>query len=138
MNRFHVCDANTARLPLSCIRWVVLIGCIGIVQTASAQITAPRILSADMDSTARLEERLINRLHATTETQAAYIRYVVKLVEEEKLETRLVVAIEQYAIRRNSRYAFPFFERALRYEAAKRGVALTSVRHFQSTAAPQR
>ncbi|MCM2371788.1 hypothetical protein [Aporhodopirellula aestuarii] len=138
MGRIHSHGEINARSPISCIRWVVLAGCLVVTCSASAQITTPRILSADMDSTARLEERLINRLHATTDAQAAYLRYVVKLVEEEKLETRLVVAIEQYALKRNSRYAFPFFERALRYEAAKRGIALKSIRHYQSTALPLR
>lgn len=106
--------------------------------SVSAQITAPRTLSADIDPVARLEEQLINRLHATTEVQRSYLRHVVKLVEENKLSLELVVAIERYSLRRNPRYAFPFFERALRYEGAKRGVALASVRHFQSTADFQR
>ena len=105
---------------------------------ASAQITASRTLSSDIDPVARLEEQLINRLHATTDAQRAYIRSVVKLVDDRRLQLELVVAIERYALRRNQRYAFPFFERALRFEASKRGVALNSVRHFQSTADVQR
>ncbi|SMP37700.1 hypothetical protein SAMN06265222_10111 [Neorhodopirellula lusitana] len=101
---------------------------------ATAQITTSRILSAEIDPVARLEEQLVNRLHATTVAQRTYLDLIVKYVEEEKLQLELVVAIERYALRRNPRYAFPFFERALRYEASKRGVELPSVRHFQSTA----
>ncbi len=120
------------------LQYLLMAGCLLIASEATAQITAPRILSADIDPTARLEEQLINRLHATTDDQADYLRHVVKLVEEGKLETRLVVAIERYALRRNPHYAFPYFERALRYEAAKRGVALATLRHFQSTADTRR
>lgn len=105
-----------------------------ITSNVSAQITAPRTLSADIDPVALLEEQLINRLHATTEVQRSYLRHVVKMVDEKKLSLELVVAIERYALRRNPRYAFPFFERALRFEASRRGVAIASVKHFQSTA----
>lgn len=111
---------------------------IGIValshSPANAQITAARTLSAEIDPVARLEEQLINRLHATTEAQRVYLRRVVRLVEENRLPMELVVAIERYSLRRNPQFAFPFFERALRFESAKRGVTLPSVRHFQSTA----
>lgn len=101
---------------------------------ASAQITPSRSMSGSTAPVATLEEQLINRLRATTDTQAEYIRLVVKLVDEKKLDARLVVAVEQYAIRKNPRYPFPYFERALRYESAKRGVVLVPLRHFQSTA----
>ncbi|TWU04031.1 hypothetical protein [Neorhodopirellula pilleata] len=122
-------------LPFSLLSYVIAVALATLATSnVSAQITAPRTLSADIDPVARLEEQLINRLHATTEVQRSYLRHVVKLVEEKKLSLELVVAIERYSLRRNPRYAFPFFERALRYEASKRGVALASVRHFQSTA----
>src|SRR6056297_1815129 len=111
------------RLSSSIIAMALVAGlwCTLGVAEASAQITAPRTLSRGEGPVARLDEQLINRLHATTRSQADYLRHVVKLVETQKLELRLVVAIERYALRRNARYAFPFFERALRYEAAKRG-----------------
>lgn len=100
----------------------------------SAQITPSRSLSGGNAPVATLDEQLINRLRATTDAQADYIRLVVKLVDEKKLESRLVIAVERYAIRRNPRYPFPYFERALRYESAKRGVDLVPLRHYQSTA----
>lgn len=102
--------------------------------SASAQITPSRSLSGGTAPVATLDEQLINQLRATTDAQAEYIRMVVKLVDEKKLESRLVIAVERYAIRRNPRYPFPYFERALRYESAKRGVDLVPLRHYQSTA----
>ena len=61
------------------------------------------------------------------------VRYVVDQVRKGKLEARLVVAIERYAIGRNPDYPFPFFERALKHEAARRGIVLPPVRHFNTT-----
>ncbi len=104
------------------------------LETATAQITAPRILSATPDRYANLEEQLINRLHATTEEQRAYLRFVVQKVQEDKLDVRLVVAVQQYAIKRHSQLPFLFFERALKVEAGKRGLALPAVQQFVSTA----
>jgi hypothetical protein len=49
---------------------------------------------------------------------------------------KLVVAIERYAIRRNPQFPFPFFERAMRIEAAKRGVTLPESRQFATTKSP--
>lgn len=103
-------------------------------ESASAQITPSRSLSGGTAPVATLDEQLINRLRATTDVQADYIRQIVKLVDEKKLESRLVIAVERYALRRNPRYPFPYFERALRYESAKRGVILVPLRHYQSTA----
>lgn len=98
-----------------------------------AQITPPRTLSAEIDRFATLEEQLVNRLRATREDQQAYIKFVVDQVRKGKLDVKLVVAIERYALRRNPHYPFPFFERALQFEARKRGVALPPVMHFNST-----
>lgn len=106
------------------------------VTLANAQITASRTLSTQIDPVARLEEQLVNRLRATTGGQQAYIRQVVKLVDENRLDLQLIVAIERYALRRNPQFALPFFERALRFEAGKRGVVVPSIRFFMSTAAP--
>ena len=94
---------------------------------ARAQITSPVILSGERDRYATLQDQLLNRLRATRDDQQAYINYIVEQVRLEKLEAGLVIAIERYAMRRNPQYPFPFFERALRYESAKRGVNLTSM-----------
>ncbi|TWU35180.1 hypothetical protein [Novipirellula artificiosorum] len=103
---------------------------------ATAQITTPQMLSIRQDRYATLEDQLINRLHATTEQQRAYLRYVVKQVEAGKLELRLVVAVERYALRRNPRFPLPFFERAMKVQAAKEGVPLPALQTFVTTQVP--
>ena len=100
---------------------------------AQAQITPPRNFPAARDQYATLQEQLVNQLRATRHDQQAYIDYVLEQVRLEILDTSLVIAIERYAMRRNRQYPFPFFERALRYEAAKRGVVLPTVQHFASS-----
>ena len=97
------------------------------------QITSPRTPVSGKSGSASLEEQLINRLKATRDDQRAYVKHVVSLTKNGKLERKLVVAVERYAMRRNSKYPFPFFERALKYEAAKRRVQLPSVKNFAST-----
>ncbi len=133
-------DRTVTRPPAwHSLRRIVLVSSIvfaGAFATApaTAQITTSRSLSGGGSPVATLDEQLINRLRATTDVQEVYLRYIVKLVDQEKLEPRLVLAIERYARRRNPRYPFPYFERALRYEADKRGVTLPPIRHSQSTA----
>lgn len=107
-------------------------------QTATAQVTVPRVLSATTDRSATLEEQLVNRLRATSEDQRAYLRFVVLQVKEEKLDLRLVVAVERYALRRRPDFPFLFFERAMKVQAAKYGVVMPPVKSFASTIAVQR
>lgn len=119
-------------------RWLASLGVLVLVgwsfwSEGSAQVTSPRILSVPSGTVATLEDQLVYRLRATRDDQRAYIHYVVQRVNENELERSLVIAIERYAIRRNRGYPFPFFERALRYEAAKRGIELPTIRHFATT-----
>ena len=100
---------------------------------ASAQITQPRVLSASQDKYANLKEQLTNRLRATKREQHGYINYVVKQVQKQKLEMRLVVAVERYALRRHPYYPFPYFERAMKVEAGKRGIAMPPVHQFATS-----
>ncbi|WP_442510732.1 hypothetical protein SH528x_002374 [Novipirellula sp. SH528] len=102
-------------------------------QTSSAQVTAPRVLSSSTNHSATLEEQLTNRLRATSEDQRAYIRFVVLKVKEGKLDLRLVVAVERYALRRRPDFPFPFFERAMKVQAAKYNVVMPPVKSFAST-----
>lgn len=132
-DRAAVPSPSAVTLRKSAIFYAALLVGTLVAIPASAQITPSRSMSGTTP-VATLEEQLTNRLRATTDTQAEYIRLVVKLVDEKKLEARLVIAVEQYALRKNPRYPFPYFERALRYESAKRGVVLVPLRHFQSTA----
>lgn len=99
----------------------------GSSNSASAQLTTPRSFGDGESSVATLEEQLTNRLRATTDQQKGFLRRVSVLVEQGKLEQRLVVAVYRYALKRNSVFPFPFFERAMRFEAGKRGVDLPPV-----------
>lgn len=104
-----------------------------LADSAYAQLTVPRKLSATPDPIATLEEQLINRLKATTPERKGFVKFVVKRVRQEKLSPALVVAIERKAIRKNRFFPFPYFERAIRFEANKRNVALPPVRQFATT-----
>lgn len=115
------------------LKVVVLVLALTATPVVVGQITSPRVLSSSRSTSATLEEQLLNRLKATRDDQRAYIKHVVALTKTGKLEQKLVVAVERYALRRNSKYPFPFFERALKYEAAKRRVVLPTVRNFAST-----
>ena len=101
--------------------------------TAHAQITPRRVNTGASGRVATLEEQLVNRLRATTADQRVYIKAVATKVDEKKLDKRLVLAVERYAIRRNRYFPFPFFQRAMRFEAAKRSVILPSVQEVAST-----
>ena len=72
------------------------------------QITSPRVLSSSRSTSATLEEQLLNRLKATRDDQRAYVKHVVALTKTGKLDRKLVVAVERYALRRNAVYPFPF------------------------------
>jgi len=98
---------------------------------AHAQLSTGSPLLQRADPVAELEERLVNRLKATRVDQRAYLKQIVQLVDHGTLDLRLVVAIERYALRRKPHYPFPFFERALNYQARKRGTVLPSILHFQ-------
>ena len=118
------------------LQWTALSLTLICINSAGAQITPPRVLSAQVDRFATLEEQLTNRLRATSQDQRDYVKFVVKQVRESKLDAKLVVAIERYALRRNPHLPFLFFERALRFEAKKRGVTLPTVKQFASTKSP--
>ena len=122
--------------PVMCF----VVTCLGPVlfssTTASAQITGPvrQVTTiAPQDRFDTLEDQLINRLRATSIEQRAYIKFVVQRVRAGQLEIQLIVALERYTRRRRSDLPFPFFERALKFEASRRGVALPSVQNFRTT-----
>lgn len=99
---------------------------------AFGQITNRRVLSTGPAGTrtATLEEQLTNRLRAVADDQKGFIRHVTRLVNEKKLDVKLVVALERYSLRRNPTLPFPYFARAIRFEADRRGVPLPPVRAF--------
>jgi len=96
---------------------------IGLIDYCSGQIVAPTRGTA----TASLEDQLINRLRATTEDRQAYIRLVVAQVDAGVFDRRRILALERYAIKKNSSFPFPFFERVMRAEAERVGVFLPPV-----------
>ncbi len=104
--------------------------------SAQAQITNSRTLSASTDRFANLQEQLINRLRATTQDKKDFLIKVVQLVKTGKLNADLVVALERYALRRHPAFPFPYFERALRFESAKRGVTVPTIQQVRSTRVP--
>ncbi|MEM9586732.1 MAG: hypothetical protein AAGA03_05590 [Planctomycetota bacterium] len=117
-------------------KWIValfVLFVVGGVANGNAQITVPRKLSAQPDFQATLEERLINKLKATTEQQKAFVRFVNDRVRDGKLDLRLVLAIERYAARRSPVFPILYFERAIRFEAGRRGVTLPPLQQFATT-----
>ena len=115
------------------LKFIVLVVALTTTSGVVGQITSPRVLSSSRSTSATLEEQLLNRLKATRDDQRGYVKHIVALTKNGKLDRKLVVAVERYALRRNAQYPFPFFERALKYEAAKRRVVLPTVRNFAST-----
>lgn len=109
------------------MRYVYLLFALLVVGNANAQIVAPQVTITPADPTGLLKDQLINRLHATREDQRDYLNLVVEKVRAGELDAKLIVAVQRYAIKRHSSFPFPFFERAIRFEAAKRGVALPTV-----------
>ncbi|MEE2937901.1 MAG: hypothetical protein VYA84_18085 [Planctomycetota bacterium] len=108
---------------------------VAINSNVHAQITQQQLNTGAPGRVASLEEQLVNRLRATTADQRTYNKAIVTKVDEKKLDERLVFAVVRYAIRRNRYFPFPFFQRAMRYEAAKRRVTLPSVQEVASTRA---
>jgi hypothetical protein len=96
---------------------------IGLSTYCSGQIVVP----TRGTQTATLEDQLINRLRATTEDRQAYIRLVVAKVNTGDFERGRVLALERYAIKKNSMFPFPYFERVMRAEAERVGVYLPPV-----------
>lgn len=114
--------------------WLVAILCIGsqVCNEAPAQITANSSgQSATMlTPTTSLYDFLVNRLRATSTDQRDYVREIVRLVDQKRLEKRLVLALERYARRKSPYFPLPVYERALRVEAAKRGVTVPLIREI--------
>lgn len=101
--------------------------CVVGAGTADAQVSERNGVKPTGNRVATLDEQLVNQLRATTEERKAYVRLVVQLVESGRLEQSYVQAITRYAIRKNPQFPFPYFERAMRFEAQKRGITLPPV-----------
>lgn len=113
------------------IVFVTMLVTASLTVTSQAQIAPPRIQTQDTDRLDNLQDQLINRLRATTIPQQDYIRRLVQLVRDGKLQERLVRAIERKSLGRRPAFPFPYFEQAIKYEATKRGVIVLTVREFE-------
>ena len=112
---------------------LLLLGTLG--QRAAAQTTAAQASSDSRgpivsSRTASFSDYLISRLRAANAEQRSYVQEVAKLVDENRLEKRLVLALERYARRKSPSFPLPVFERALRVEAGKRGVAVPMIKEI--------
>lgn len=104
-------------------------------QSVQAQVTPPTPPESGTQI-ASLEDYLVNSLRATLPEQRTFIKLVEQKVENGELERKLVLAVLKYAHRRHSRFPFPFFERAMRIQAAKQDVTLPATFTIRSSRAP--
>ncbi len=111
---------------MSTRKWI-FVGSILLAPLTFAQIGGSPLEQASGTRVATLEQRLINQLRATTEDRQAYVRIVVGLTQTGHLDEKLVVAVQRYAMGKNPVFPFPYFERAMRHEAGKRGIDLPPV-----------
>ena len=133
-------DRRTKRIIGSRLIRVCFVSCLlfvssTIASNCQAQLTDPRIESATESRTATLEEILINQLRATTDDRKVFLRLIVQLVDSGQFEQVQVIAISRWAIRKNPRFPFPYFERAMRFEAEKRDIELPPVQLLAGSAA---
>lgn len=124
-------------LPRTVLNLVAVLAISGLAAApAAAQIgAAPRSPGGTRVPT--LQETMANNLRATTSEQQEFLRRVDQATDEQRLSPQLVLAVMRYSQRRNSAYPFPYFERAIRFEAAKRNVYLPPVAVIASTALPR-
>ena len=72
----------------------------------------------------RLEDQLISGLRAATPGQKDYLRQIVALVNAGTLPRQMVNLLYTWAIRRNPKVPFPYFQFALRVLAKRRGITV--------------
>lgn len=123
MKKIESPHTHSTALDLTLISVALLLGSL-VASTVSAQTQFTPPTTFVQSQTASLTDYLISRLRATTTDQRDYVREIVRLVDEDELERRLVLAIERYSRKRRREFPLPIFERALRIEAAKRGVVV--------------
>ncbi|QEG00911.1 hypothetical protein Mal15_49870 [Stieleria maiorica] len=102
----------------------------GLAGSAAAQTGITNSTVVVPTQGAALDDYLISRLRATTDDQRQYIREIVKLVDQNKLEKRVVLALERYARRKSPYFPLPAYERAMRVEAAKRRVNVPTLKEI--------
>ncbi len=117
---------------------VVLLACAVTTENAAhAQITRP-ITPRGGNQTASLYDILVSNLKATTPDQQTFLVRVVEETNNKRLDQGLALAVMRYAQHKHSAYPFPYFERAIRVEAAKRRVSLPAISVVVTTTTPRR
>ncbi|MFM8407238.1 MAG: hypothetical protein ACKN94_07960 [Pirellulaceae bacterium] len=71
-----------------------------------------------------LEDQLVNGLRAVTGEQRAFLRTVVKAVEDRRIPRSMVNVLFVWSRERNPKYPFPYFRLAITTLADRRGVNL--------------
>ncbi len=104
----------------------LLIGYLWLSMATFATVSAAQnSTSASTSSgTVDLKTMLENGLRARRKADLAFIGAVVVRVEEGQLPERLVKSTFEWARRKNPRFPFPFFHRALVIQSKKLGVAI--------------
>jgi hypothetical protein len=115
---------------------LILVSVVAGQTSVHAQIT--RETARGGNQVASLQDILVNKLRATREDQQVFIAAVVQEANQGNVEKGFVLAVMRYAIDKNPRYPFPYFERAVRFEATKRRITLPAVEIILSTRDPRR
>ena len=107
--------------------WLSLLLLIAVWLVGEAALTVNTSVSSGSRATAAdvadLSDQLEGGLRARLPREFAFIGRVVRMVEGRRLPLDLVMSTFQWA-RRKKPYPFPYFERALRTKAARRGIAI--------------
>lgn len=112
--RYLFKSAAVAVLGLFPSRFVL--GQRGGVQVTGAQGTRSGV--------APLRDQLTQGLRVVTKEQADFVNVVVAFVDARQISTSMVNSVYKWALKRNPRVPFPYFQYALRALAARRGVTL--------------
>ena len=72
----------------------------------------------------RLEDQLMNGLRVVTIEQRIYVSQIVAMVEAGLLPRAMVNVVYTWALKRNPKVPFPYFQVALRALAERRGIAV--------------
>ena len=108
---------------------MVLIAAAAITGTSLASIIPTRATTVRSDRVARtssvrdLKELLKTGLRPRTPAEFAFVDRVVKMTQQNKLPLPLVKASFNWA-RRKRPYPFPYFQRAVKILAARRGIVV--------------
>lgn len=108
--RYHTLLATTVTVGILAISFAS--------EHSYAQESPPGVRIAD------LQDQLEGGLKARLPNEFAFINRVVQAVKDRELSLAEVKSIFQWARRKNNKVPFPYFERAMRIVAAKKGVAL--------------